>query len=252
MKSGEWSASSPSRFTSEVRNPGTHFIGFWVGRRASLDAVAKRKQTYLHLSGIEPWSSSPKPSLCTELPGSTKYYPPIMCMSLTWAFLDQSFIHLSFPRFWSSDMIDRLSGRWWRVQLMEARYIVAFKWISVPLLHVASVRWITSHGPDLEPCNISQGRLLPHSESDRKDGNVAATPTKQWLHGLRSVHSLAARTFGSWVQISLRAWMYSHFLYYLVLSRYRPCSCPILHLRSPTICLKCRYFRINSESEYVR
>jgi hypothetical protein len=39
---GEWSASRPGRFTSE-RGPGTHWIGGWVGPRAGLDAVEKRK-----------------------------------------------------------------------------------------------------------------------------------------------------------------------------------------------------------------
>jgi hypothetical protein len=40
---GEWSASRPSRFTPRERAPGTHWIGGWVGPRAVLDAVVKRK-----------------------------------------------------------------------------------------------------------------------------------------------------------------------------------------------------------------
>jgi hypothetical protein len=47
---GEWSASRPCRFTSGERDPGTHWIGGWVGPRAGLDAMEKRN--ILHLPGI--------------------------------------------------------------------------------------------------------------------------------------------------------------------------------------------------------
>jgi hypothetical protein len=40
---GEWSASRPGCFTPWERAPGTHRTGGWVGPRASLDAVMKRK-----------------------------------------------------------------------------------------------------------------------------------------------------------------------------------------------------------------
>jgi hypothetical protein len=40
---GEWSASRPGRFTLRERALGTHWIGSWVGPRAGLDAVSKRK-----------------------------------------------------------------------------------------------------------------------------------------------------------------------------------------------------------------
>jgi hypothetical protein len=48
---GEWSASHPCRFTPEERAPGTHWIGGWVGPRAGLDDVEKRK--FLTLPGLE-------------------------------------------------------------------------------------------------------------------------------------------------------------------------------------------------------
>jgi hypothetical protein len=48
----EWSASCPGRFTSGERGPGTHWIGSWVGLRASLDDVEKRK--FLTLPALEP------------------------------------------------------------------------------------------------------------------------------------------------------------------------------------------------------
>jgi hypothetical protein len=42
---GEWSASRPGRFT-----PGTHWIGDWMGPRAGLDDVEKRK--FVTLPGL--------------------------------------------------------------------------------------------------------------------------------------------------------------------------------------------------------
>jgi hypothetical protein len=44
LESG-WSASCPTFFTPSPgeRAPGTHWIGGWVGSKASLDAVGKRK-----------------------------------------------------------------------------------------------------------------------------------------------------------------------------------------------------------------
>jgi hypothetical protein len=43
LAGGEWSAPRPSCFTPRERAPGTHWIGGWVGPRAILDAVVKRK-----------------------------------------------------------------------------------------------------------------------------------------------------------------------------------------------------------------
>jgi hypothetical protein len=43
LDGGEWSASHPGRFTARERAPGSHWIGGWVGPRAVLDAVVKRK-----------------------------------------------------------------------------------------------------------------------------------------------------------------------------------------------------------------
>jgi hypothetical protein len=40
---GEWSASSPGRFTPGERAPGTHSIGGWADPRAGLDDLEKRK-----------------------------------------------------------------------------------------------------------------------------------------------------------------------------------------------------------------
>jgi hypothetical protein len=38
-----WSASRPGRLNPRERVPDTHWIGGWVGPRAVLDAVVKRK-----------------------------------------------------------------------------------------------------------------------------------------------------------------------------------------------------------------
>jgi hypothetical protein len=48
---GEWSASRPGRFTPGERACGTHWVGGWVGPRASLDNVERRK--FLTLPGLE-------------------------------------------------------------------------------------------------------------------------------------------------------------------------------------------------------
>jgi hypothetical protein len=48
---GEWSVTRPGRFTLGERAPGMHWIGGWVGPRAGLDDVEKRK--FLTLPGPE-------------------------------------------------------------------------------------------------------------------------------------------------------------------------------------------------------
>jgi hypothetical protein len=56
LDGGEWSASRLGRFNLREKRP-SYWIGGWVGPRASLGAVEKRK--YFFLSGIERRSSSP-------------------------------------------------------------------------------------------------------------------------------------------------------------------------------------------------
>jgi hypothetical protein len=65
----EWSASRPSRFTPRKRDPGTHWIGGWLGLRAVLDAVVKRKIPIpLGNRILETWSSARSPvAIPTEL-----------------------------------------------------------------------------------------------------------------------------------------------------------------------------------------
>jgi hypothetical protein len=47
----EWSASRPDRITPGERAPGTHWMGDWVGLRAGLDDVERRK--FLTVPGLE-------------------------------------------------------------------------------------------------------------------------------------------------------------------------------------------------------
>jgi hypothetical protein len=43
LDGGDWSALRPGRFTASERAPGTHWIGGWVGPRAVVDTVVKRR-----------------------------------------------------------------------------------------------------------------------------------------------------------------------------------------------------------------
>jgi hypothetical protein len=43
LSTGDWSISCPGHFTPRERVPGIHWIGGWVGFRAGLDKVVKRK-----------------------------------------------------------------------------------------------------------------------------------------------------------------------------------------------------------------
>jgi hypothetical protein len=43
LDGGEWLASRSGRFTARERAPGTHLLGGWVGPRAVLGTVVKRK-----------------------------------------------------------------------------------------------------------------------------------------------------------------------------------------------------------------
>jgi len=49
LDGGEWSASHPSHFTAREIVLSTHWMGGWVGRRAGLNMVSKRKIPGPHL-----------------------------------------------------------------------------------------------------------------------------------------------------------------------------------------------------------
>jgi hypothetical protein len=60
LDGGALSASRPERFTSRERAPGSDWIGSWVGPRAVLGAVVKRKiPSPAGNRTLEPRSSSP-------------------------------------------------------------------------------------------------------------------------------------------------------------------------------------------------
>jgi hypothetical protein len=60
LNRGEWSPSHPSHFSPGERAPGMHWIEGWVGPRASLDPMEKRKNSphcqESNPSHSEPWS----------------------------------------------------------------------------------------------------------------------------------------------------------------------------------------------------
>jgi hypothetical protein len=58
LDGGEWSASRPGRIIPRERDLGNHWIGGWVGPRAGLDAVLKRKIPSL-CQDWNSWLSSP-------------------------------------------------------------------------------------------------------------------------------------------------------------------------------------------------
>jgi hypothetical protein len=65
LDGGEWSASRPGRFTPRERAPSIHWIGGWVGPRAVLDTVVKKKipsprrESNLRIPIVQPVAQSP-------------------------------------------------------------------------------------------------------------------------------------------------------------------------------------------------
>jgi hypothetical protein len=63
---GEWAASHPDRVTPGERATGTHWIGGWVGPRAGLDKVEKRKFLPVLESNSDPSVIQPVASRYTD------------------------------------------------------------------------------------------------------------------------------------------------------------------------------------------
>jgi hypothetical protein len=72
----EWSASRPGRFTPGVGAAGTQCIGDWVGPRAGLDDVEKRKFLTLPVLELRPLGRPARSQSLYRLsyPGSFDYY----------------------------------------------------------------------------------------------------------------------------------------------------------------------------------
>jgi hypothetical protein len=100
----EWSASWPNHFIPGKRFPGTHWIGNWVGPRASLDTVEKRKIS--SLPGIKP-----------QIFGH-----PAHSLSLQW---------LSYPRVLSVLLEDMMMALWNMQQLLSLKSVTN----SLPITH---------------------------------------------------------------------------------------------------------------------
>jgi hypothetical protein len=79
---GEWSVSRPDRLTSRERDPGTHWIGGWVGPRAVLDAVVKRKLPSPHRE------SNPRTPIVQ--PVAQRYINTLFSKTFSLMFLPQS------------------------------------------------------------------------------------------------------------------------------------------------------------------
>jgi hypothetical protein len=77
LDGGEWSTSRPGTFTTEDFVPGTHWIEGWMGIRACLKAVEKRK--ILPLPGIEIRQLNPQSvAVPTELSRLLTYYSQLL------------------------------------------------------------------------------------------------------------------------------------------------------------------------------
>jgi hypothetical protein len=85
LTGGEWSVSRPGRFTSGEITFGTHWIGGWVGPRAGLDDVEKRKFLTLPGRELRPLGCSARSQSLYRLnyPGSFRYtYEHFVCISV--------------------------------------------------------------------------------------------------------------------------------------------------------------------------
>jgi hypothetical protein len=91
LDGGEQSASCARCFTPTENAPGTHWIGDWVGSRASLDMVAKKK--HLPLSGVIIPSSPAHSPLITL----TELFQ-LLEISYYWLFLFEKYIKLDLGR----------------------------------------------------------------------------------------------------------------------------------------------------------
>jgi len=69
----QWSSLRFGRFIPWERAPGTHWIGGWVGPKAGLDTVVRRKIPSLYRDS-NPRSSSPKFITCNNDATSWRYY----------------------------------------------------------------------------------------------------------------------------------------------------------------------------------
>jgi hypothetical protein len=63
---GEWSASCSSLFTPGEKVPGTHWKGGWLGPRAGLDDLEKRKSLTLLGFELDPSCRPSRTSRCTD------------------------------------------------------------------------------------------------------------------------------------------------------------------------------------------
>jgi hypothetical protein len=102
LDGGEWSALRPGRFTHRKRAPGTHWIGGWVGPRAVLDTVVKRKIPSLHRE------SNPRTPIVRSLVAIPTELSRLYCVVLSWSTgtnLPLLLHSLSLPTSYASDSL---------------------------------------------------------------------------------------------------------------------------------------------------
>jgi hypothetical protein len=128
---GEWSASRAGCFTSRGRAPVTHWMGGWVGPRAVLDAVVKRKipiPCQYHWAILSPksqlWLYILIWALCTS-----KWF---VCYLTTW---------YQPPRLYNT----KLSPLWNAKRKQGS-------WFSCAALCSSTVCWLLTGGPCLSSC----------------------------------------------------------------------------------------------------
>jgi hypothetical protein len=78
----EWSASRPDRFAPRERVPGTTWIGGWVGPRASLDNMEKRKFLTLPELELRPFSRPAHSHTLYRLRYRGSHIPHSLCNNL--------------------------------------------------------------------------------------------------------------------------------------------------------------------------
>jgi hypothetical protein len=79
---GEWSASRHRHFDPRERAPGTHWIGGWVGPRASLDDMEKKK--FLTVLGLKLQPLLLSKPIAIAILTTLSRLPSIQCKGVNW------------------------------------------------------------------------------------------------------------------------------------------------------------------------
>jgi hypothetical protein len=150
LDGGEWSASRPGHFTPRERAPGTYWMGGWVGLRAVLDAVVKRKFP------IPRWESNPRSYIPYHSAIPLSYTGPFSII------VQPQIVVYMFPPFQMAKCVCWLSFSWpvfpkyrqvsphkiWEHQFQQAA-LNPRRFSSINLHAVRSTLWVGSGGGDV-------------------------------------------------------------------------------------------------------